>query len=868
MYIYTMIYCYLHNSKKKGALFFLLLISTLLSVQTFSQADSITVIIKPSYDSVTRLHRFLLGENYRKLWAVPVTIRTFYLSKENGGFTVVKQGGGLQTRSLRLRDTAGKEWVLRTIEKYPERKLPPNLKASIVKDILVDQVTTANPFAALTVPPFETALGIPHANPQIVYVADDEALGEYRSAFANKVFLFEERDAESNANTDNSAKMQEKLKGDNDVSIDQEIVLRARLLDMLLGDWDRHEDQWRWEKIKNKKETIYIPVPRDRDQVYYKTSGVFPWIVSHQFLMSKFQGFNATIRDIEGWNVNARFFDRLFLTGLDEQQWKEQIAYVQNSITDSLINAAIQLLPPPVYALSGKEIIQKLIIRRKNLEKLALRYYRFISKTVDVPLSDKHEHVDVHYNDDGHVAVTIYKIKKSGGEGRILYQRVFVPGITKEIRLYGRGGNDIFSVTGNQTSSIKIRMIGGEGVDSFYVDANTPNKQDLYIYDRKDEKNIIPKDINAKKRMGRDSTVNAFEPDNFKYNLSGPVFSADYNKDDNIILKAGWLYMIHGFRKTPFASRQELWVNYSTGRNFFRIIYEGDFKKVAGNNDLSVNIYSRGPHYVRNFFGVGNETIFPDKGNRKINYYRARFDFVTAEARLRHPLAKYLSISAGIRSQYYSAAASENVNNSIDSFSNSNPGNNIFSNKLYVGLVAGIVYDSKNDATLPNAGIQAQLNMMAIKTFDAEKKSFTQVTAGFEHFLSLTTDSTIVLANRVGAGTTGGKPAFFQLLYLGGSTNLRGYRNYRFAGNSFVYHNIEIRVKLFDFTSYLLPGTVGLTLFNDLGRVWVPGESSTAWHDGYGAGIYIRPAQLALIQIQAGHSPEGWQPYITLGFRF
>ncbi|HTE10066.1 MAG TPA: hypothetical protein VK645_03835, partial [Chitinophagaceae bacterium] len=723
-----MIYQHPLNSKKIRVLFFL--VSMLLSIQTFSQADSITVIIRPSYDSVSRLHRFLLGENYRKLWSVPVTIKIFHLSKENGGFTVIKQGGGLQTRSLRLSDQAGKEWVLRTIEKYPERKLPPNLKASVVKDILVDQVTTANPFAALTVPPFAAALGIPHASPQIVYVAGDEALGEYRNLFANKVFLFEERNAEGDAATDNSAKVQEKLTADNDVSIDQEIVLRARLLDILLGDWDRHEDQWRWEKIKNKKETIYTPIPRDRDQVYYKTSGVFPWIVSHQFLMSKFQGFHATIRDIEGWNVNARFFDRFFLTSLDEQQWKEQIAYVQNNITDSLINAAIELLPPPVYALSGKDIIQNLLIRRKNLEELALRYYRFISKIVDVPLSDKQEHVDIHYNDNGHVAVTIYKIKKSGGEDKILYQRVFVPGITKEIRLYGRGGNDVFSVTGNQTSSIKIRMIGGDGTDSFYVDANAPNRQHLYIYDRKDEKNIIPVSSNAKKRLGSDSTVNAYDPENFKYNLSGPVFSADYNRDDNIILKAGWLNERHGFRKAPFASRQELWVNYSTGRKFFRIIYDGDFKKIAGNNDLYVSIYSRGPHYIRNFFGVGNETVFPDEGNRKISYYRTRFDYVTAEARLRHPLAKQLSINAGIRSQYYSAAAAENSNNSLDSFSNSHPGNNIFSNKIYAGLVAGIVYDTKNDATLPNAGIQAQLNMMVIKAFDAEKKTFTQVTAG------------------------------------------------------------------------------------------------------------------------------------------
>src|SRR5204862_5936719 len=119
--------------------------------------------------------------------------------------------------------------VFRHLKKYPERKLPPNLKASIEKDILVDQVTTANPFAALTVPPFATVLGIPHAHPKIVFVADDAALGEYTSVFANKVFLLEERNTEDDASADNTAKLKEKLTKDNDVSIDQEIVLRARL---------------------------------------------------------------------------------------------------------------------------------------------------------------------------------------------------------------------------------------------------------------------------------------------------------------------------------------------------------------------------------------------------------------------------------------------------------------------------------------------------------------------------------------------------------------------------------------------------------------------------------------------------------------
>ncbi|MDB4999449.1 MAG: hypothetical protein JWR76_526, partial [Mucilaginibacter sp.] len=34
--------------------------------------DSITIAVAPEYDKVSKLHRTLFGENYRKLWAVPV----------------------------------------------------------------------------------------------------------------------------------------------------------------------------------------------------------------------------------------------------------------------------------------------------------------------------------------------------------------------------------------------------------------------------------------------------------------------------------------------------------------------------------------------------------------------------------------------------------------------------------------------------------------------------------------------------------------------------------------------------------------------------------------------------------------------------
>jgi hypothetical protein len=66
----------------------------------------------------------------------------------------------------------------------------------------------------------------------------------------------------------------------------------------------------------------------------------------------------------------------------------------------------------------------------------------------------------------------------------------------------------------------------------------------------------------------------------------------------------------------------------------------------------------------------------------------------------------------------------------------------------------------------------------------------------------------------------------------------------------------------------LLPGTLGLVVFNDVGRVWSPGESSEKWHDGYGGGLYFLPAQLLLVQTVVGFSNEGAYPYISAGFRF
>jgi outer membrane translocation and assembly module TamA len=135
-------------------------------------------------------------------------------------------------------------------------------------------------------------------------------------------------------------------------------------------------------------------------------------------------------------------------------------------------------------------------------------------------------------------------------------------------------------------------------------------------------------------------------------------------------------------------------------------------------------------------------------------------------------------------------------------------------------------------------------------------------------YTSFNVPARLVLVTRFGANKIWGAYEYFQAVTLGGAQNLRGYRNYRFSGDASVYNNTELRLKLFEFQSYLFPASVGLIAFNDVGRVWLKGETSKVWHDGYGGGVYVSPVNMFILTATVGNSKEGLLPYISFGFKF
>ena len=136
----------------------------------------------------------------------------------------------------------------------------------------------------------------------------------------------------------------------------------------------------------------------------------------------------------------------------------------------------------------------------------------------------------------------------------------------------------------------------------------------------------------------------------------------------------------------------------------------------------------------------------------------------------------------------------------------------------------------------------------------------------FTFYYSFKQPSRVTLSNRIGYGNVFGSPEFYQLMHLDGFDQMRGFRKYRFAGETVFYNNTDLSLKLVDVRAYILPTQIGVKVFYDIGRVGVENEDSNVWHQSYGGAIWLSPARVIYISLLYGKSVEGWYPSFKFAF--
>lgn len=836
---------------------------TIPAVYVAKSADSITIAANTKYAQVSKFQKFLNGKNYRDVWAKPVKLRVFRLKEEMGGFKITAIGGGHQTKSLKLKDKDGKDWSLRTINKDITKILPQGVQNTGAEDYLQDFISSAHPYSPVIVPGLAKAADVVVATPKIYFVPNDPALGIYRTYFANTVCLLEQKEPTPHGeDTKSEQKLVNKLLDDNDNHVDQKAFLRARLLDFLLADWDRHFDQWRFAEKDTGKGKLYYPIPRDRDQAFSYADGILVKYASKN-LVPFLKGFRKDIPGIKWLAYWAKDLDRTFLTGLDSSTWRKTIATFKTNVSNNVIDKAVKNLPPEIYALDGKELSAKLKSRRDYLPKEGMKYYKFLSRQVNVTGSNKDEYFKVE-SAGKNLKVRVYKKTEKTDSASLIYSRIFEPSVTKEIDLYGLNGDDFFEIDKKARSRIKLRIIGGRGNDTFDINGKVKN----YLYDLSKENNFIVNKRRTVNKFEEDPEVNKFNTAGFNYDKNSfPNINLGYNAEDGLMAGIGFQRKTFGFRKDPYSTAQKLSTLYAVGNNAYKIQYNGEFNQVISKNDIMVNA-ELGKPVLNNFFGLGNFTKI--QGTNNIEYYRVRYNYAYASVLLRRRLGNISSVSAGPAFYNYWNHLSDNKNKilstpslvGLDSI-------NVYRTKAYAGGKLSLLINNVNSELLPTRGIFWNTEFSTLAGMNKNSRAITALSSDMTVYSSLTDPARVVSVLRLGAGHIFSKNyEYFQAMNLGQNNFLRGFRKNRFSGSSLAYGSLSFLIKLFDSKSYILPGSIGVIAFDDVGRVWAENQKSNKWHNAAGGGLYYSPFNMVIISAALGFSEEETLLNISIGTKF
>ncbi|MEM1002400.1 MAG: hypothetical protein AAGH46_07110 [Bacteroidota bacterium] len=460
-----------------------------------SSAETTASIYKEGDTDKSSFHKWFWGERYRDLYSTKVKAPAVDLDTLMGGVKVLRKGGGHQSKSLRVETKDGREFVMRALEKSAEAYLQAlvskeqfiigRVKGSAPERVLKDFYTGSHPYAPFVVGDLADEIDIYHTNPFLCYIPKQEALGGFNEEFGDKLYMIEERVTDGHGGEKSfgfankiigTDDLIAKLASDEKYEVDLDMYVRARLFDMLLGDWDRHDDQWRWAEFKSVKEDkiVYRPVPRDRDQVFSKMGDGFLMGLATRAVPSLklMEGFDAEIRNVKGFNSSPKTFalDMSLLPETTLEQWVKEANYIQNQLNKDNISKALDNFPDEINDSETRDwIINSLLSRKDNLVKTAEEYYEVLNKRSVIYGTDKDDYFKIEDLGDGLTKVSAYRIK--GGERTDkFFEKTYSKEVTKEIWIYGLDDDDEFEVVGNKKTGPKLRLIGGLNNDIYDID--------------------------------------------------------------------------------------------------------------------------------------------------------------------------------------------------------------------------------------------------------------------------------------------------------------------------------------------------------------------------------------------------------------
>lgn len=824
------------------------------------------------------VHRVLFGKHYRSYYSLAVEVPTATIDTLFGGLTPVRAGGGHQSKSLRVADAQGHEYVLRALKKsatqflqsvaFKDQYIVNDFEDTYAEGFLFDFYTTSHPYTPFIVGDMAVKIGVTHTNPLLYYIPKQKGLLGFNEDFGDELYMVEERADDNQIGVKSfgtprdiisTSDMMKNLRKDEKYSVDEPDYIKARLFDMLIGDWDRHDDQWRWGEYEQNGKVIYKPIPRDRDQAFSKYDGAAFWIIMNIPDLRHMRTFGKEIDNVKWLNREPYPQDIAFLKTATEEEWLKQAKYIQENLTDADINSAFDALPKELQDKTTASIKKDLISRRNELQKYAATYYGVLQHTVLITGTDKKDKFIINHTNKHQVELTVIRLKKDGEE--LQYTKTFTDKKTKQLWIYGLDDDDVYEVIGNQKSSINIKLIGGQNNDSYVV----KNGKKIKIYDFKSKKNTFDLDSKATLKLTDDYDINLYNYEKPKYNAFSATPTIGYNPDDNVKMGFNLGYKVNGFKQRPYTQKHLFKANYYFGTQGVELTYDADFPEVIGGWGFAISSQFTTPNFTINFFGYGNETQNQDE-EFGMNYNRVRIQKLKVAPSI-FKVGRYGSeFSFQTRFEQYEV---EDTNNRyINTPGIVSP--IVFQNQQFAGAKIKYSFINADFLTLPTMGI----NFMIAGTWTANlhdsKRNFPSLESslGFSH--KLDANGKVVLATNFKVKAIfNNNYEFYQGAVLGGDSDLRGFRNERFLGNTYYAQSTDLRWNLGKIRKSIIPLSYGILGGYDYGKVWLEDTTSNKWHHNYGGGLWINAVNFLTARVTYFKAPdETARVSFGVGFNF
>ena len=842
---------------------------------SYPKRQSASIYTKEEIDK-SGMYETLWGKHYRASYGTDVNVPVVLLDTLMGGLSPVKRGGGQQSKSLRLEDKNGKQFVMRAIKKsttkflqanvFPDAFIDDKLDNTVIDKFLSDFYTTSNPYAAFAIGGLSSPVGINHTNPILYYIPKQKTLGKFNKDFGDELYMIEEHVGGTQIGLESFGKpkdilstadvIQEIHKSGKTV-VDEPSYIRARIFDMLLGDWDRHMDQWRWALFEDEDGTSYCkPIPRDRDQAFPRYDGTLISFLTRAVpSLRKMQTYDEEIRSVRWLADSPYHIDLMFINSSGIDEWKKQAKHIQDNLTDADIDNAFESFPPEIRGELISDIKEKLKGRRSNLMDIAEAYYEYLNKFKIIVGTQKSDEFTITRLPNGETKIKIDR-KDLG-----ILNRTFTHYITKELWIYGLDGEDTFVVEGEGKDLIKIRIVGGKKNDTY----DFKNTKKVKLYDYKSKKNTI---VNKKSRkwLVDDYEINNYDHKMVKHNFNQILPLLGFNPDDGLEVGVINNFTYYGLQRNKFTYKHSISAGYYTGNSGYDLSYKGEFSNIFHKWNFGVEGKYTSPNFAQNFFGFGNETAY-DSEVMELDFNRVSIRELSA--------AVSLIWNGRDGGSFYFKPIIETFevdNDEPGRFIDTLPDTTtIFDQQTYAGAEVNYSFKNKNSLAYPtmglDMGITAGFKDNVAGGNEAISFGYVQPHLAITHRLNKS--ASLVFATKIGGqAILGDAFEFYHGAQLGGASNLRGYRKERFIGKYSAFQSSDVRWKIGDFSSGILPGTYGISGGFDYGRVWLENDTSDKWHNDFGGSFWI--SGLETFTLNAGYyaSDDGGIISVLFGFAF